>query len=113
MQVKLGDLGLATKLDFVGERKRTVCGTPNYIAPEVLDNAVGHSFEVDVWAFGIILFAMLYGRPPFESSDVKSTYRRIREIHYTFPEQVVVSKQAKDLIRSILVLDPFRRPTID
>jgi polo-like kinase 1 len=44
MQVKIGDFGLAAKLDFEGERKRTVCGTPNYIAPEVLENSKGHSF---------------------------------------------------------------------
>lgn len=44
MQIKIGDLGLAAKLDFEGERKRTVCGTPNYIAPEILDNQAGHSF---------------------------------------------------------------------
>ena len=44
MHVKIGDFGLAAKLDFEGERKRTVCGTPNYIAPEVLENSKGHSF---------------------------------------------------------------------
>ena len=58
MQVKLGDFGLATKLDFEGERKRTVCGTPNYIAPEIIDSSSssgGHSYEVDVWSFGVIL----------------------------------------------------------
>ena len=48
LEIKLGDFGLASKLEFEGERKRTICGTPNYIAPEILDSNTGHSFEVDV-----------------------------------------------------------------
>ena len=44
MEVKIGDFGLAAKLEFTGERKRTICGTPNYIAPEVLEGKKGHSF---------------------------------------------------------------------
>lgn len=44
MEVKIGDFGLAAKLEFQGERKRTICGTPNYIAPEVLEGKKGHSF---------------------------------------------------------------------
>jgi serine/threonine protein kinase len=49
-----------------------MCGTPNYIAPEILDSIIifyldktGHSFEVDVWSFGVIAYAILVGRPPF------------------------------------------------
>lgn len=49
-----GDFGLATKIEFDGERKKTLCGTPNYIAPEVLCKK-GHSYEVDVWSLGCIL----------------------------------------------------------
>ena len=60
MEVKIGDFGLATKLEYDGERKRTICGTPNYIAPE----------------------------PPFETNDVKTTYRRIRMNNYNFPDTV-------------------------
>jgi len=48
LKLKLGDFGLATRLEFQGEKKRTVCGTPNYIAPEILDGKIGHSFEVDI-----------------------------------------------------------------
>lgn len=48
MEIKIGDFGLATKIEFEGEKKKTVCGTPNYIAPEILE-ATGHSYEVDIW----------------------------------------------------------------
>ena len=74
MEVKVGDFGLATKLDFDGERKRTVCGTPNYIAPEVLDGKSGHSYEVDIWSLGVIIYTLIIGKPTFETSDVKATY---------------------------------------
>ena len=101
------------KLEFEGERKRTICGTPNYIAPEVLDGKSGHSYEVDTWSFGVILYTCLVGKPPFETSDVKTTYRRIRMNAYSFPEHVVVSDTAKSLITRILHSDPSRRPSLD
>ena len=113
MELKLGDFGLATKLEFDGEKKRTICGTPNYIAPEVLDGKVGHSFEVDVWSLGVIIYAMLIGKPPFETPDVKTTYKKIRLNSYTFPEHVLISDAAKNIITKILHLDPTKRPTLD
>jgi polo-like kinase 1 len=51
MELRIGDFGLATQLDHAEERKQTLCGTPNYIAPEILSKG-GHSFEVDTWAMG-------------------------------------------------------------
>ena len=60
MEIKLGDFGLATKLEFDGEKKKTICGTPNYIAPEILDGKVGHSYEVDIWSIGVIMFLNVY-----------------------------------------------------
>jgi len=113
MEIKIGDFGLATKLEFDGERKRTICGTPNYIAPEVLEGKSGHSYEVDVWAVGVIMYTLIVGKPPFETSDVKTTYRRIRMLAYTFPETVTISEAAKSLIARILVADPAKRPSID
>jgi polo-like kinase 1 len=69
MEIKVGDFGLASKLEFDGERKRTICGTPNYIAPEILENKNGHSYEVDIWSMGVILYIMLIGKPPFEATE--------------------------------------------
>jgi len=113
MEIKVGDFGLATKLEFDGERKRTVCGTPNYIAPEILEGKTGHSYEVDIWSLGVIMYTLIIGKPPFETNNVKETYKRIKTGNYSFPENAVISEPAKDLIQSILVLDPRKRPTLD
>ena len=113
MEVKIGDFGLATKLEFDGERKRTICGTPNYIAPEVLEGKQGHSYEVDVWSIGVIIYTLIIGKPPFETSDVKTTYKRIRMNAYTFPDNVQITDSARDLITKILNNDPAKRPSID
>jgi polo-like kinase 1 len=113
MEVKVGDFGLATKLEFDGERKRTICGTPNYIAPEVLEGKQGHSYEVDIWSIGVIIYTLIIGKPPFETSDVKTTYKRIRMNAYNFPDTGTISDAAKDLITKILNNDPTKRPTID
>lgn len=78
MQLKVGDFGLAARVIFDGEKKRTICGTPNYIAPEILDSKIGHSYEVDFWSIGVILYTLLIGRPPFESSEVRQTYKKIK-----------------------------------
>ncbi|KAA0155495.1 hypothetical protein FNF29_01868 [Cafeteria roenbergensis] len=113
MTLRVGDFGLATKLMTKQERKRTVCGTPNYIAPEVLDaGEEGHSFEVDVWSLGVILYTMLVGRPPFETRDVKQTYALIRRASFDFPPSSHVSPEAKDLVRAMLTVDPARRPPL-
>jgi polo-like kinase 1 len=58
-----------------------MCGTPNYIAPEIVEGTVGHSYEVDIWSMGVICYAFLFGRPPFETNEVKTTlYLRMRRI---------------------------------
>jgi polo-like kinase 1 len=113
MEIKIGDFGLATKLEFDGEKKRTICGTPNYIAPEVLDGKCGHSYEVDTWSLGVIIYTLLIGKPPYETPDVKTTYKKIRMNSYSFPEHVPISDSAKSLITKILNLDPSKRPTPD
>lgn len=115
MNLKIGDFGLATVLGPNNSRKYTICGTPNYIAPEVLGGkTTGHSFEVDVWAIGVMMFALLCGRPPFQSKDVQVIYERIKKTEYRFPtEKYPISKEAQQLISDLLSKDPMQRPTLD
>lgn len=112
MILKLGDFGLATKLEYDGERKKTICGTPNYIAPEIIDGNSGHSYECDIWSLGVVMYTMLIGKPPYETKDVKQTYRRIKMNLYNYPEKIKISEEAKSLISSILILDYTKRPTL-
>ncbi|KAL3066490.1 hypothetical protein OYC64_016448 [Pagothenia borchgrevinki] len=109
MELKIGDFGLATKIEFEGERKKTLCGTPNYIAPEVLCKK-GHSYEVDIWSLGCILYTLLVGKPPFETSCLKETYNRIKKNNYTIPWHI--NPLASNLIKRMLHAEPSQRPTI-
>ncbi|XP_047107046.1 serine/threonine-protein kinase polo [Schistocerca piceifrons] len=111
LEVKIGDFGLAARLEFDGERKKTVCGTPNYIAPEII-NKKGHSYEVDIWSIGCIMYTLLIGKPPFETSSLKETYSRIKRCEYYLPSQAKISKSAAKLIRQMLQPDPKSRPKI-
>lgn len=114
MNLKIGDFGLASVLPSNDSKKYTICGTPNYIAPEVLGGKnTGHSFEVDIWAIGIMMYALLVGKPPFQAKDVNVIYERIKKTEYYFPEDKPISDSAKQLIKDLLSLNPLNRPTID
>ena len=111
MHIKICDFGLSTRIRSVGEKRKTVCGTPNYIAPEVLEEQ-GHSYEVDIWSLGVIIYTLLVGKPPYEDDSVESTYDNIRNNRYSFPN-LDISEQARDLIEKILVLEPDRRLSLE
>eukprot|EP00039_Didymoeca_costata_P022449 m.4533 g.4533 ORF g.4533 m.4533 type:complete len:630 (+) comp3010_c0_seq1:293-2182(+) len=114
LQIKIGDFGLAARVEYEGERKRTLCGTPNYIAPEILDTgAGGHSYEVDIWSIGCILYTVLVGRPPFETQEIKETYQKIRLNDYYIPSTANVSREGRRLIKWALAAKPKDRPTLD
>lgn len=110
MEIKVGDFGLATRVSFEGERKKTLCGTPNYIAPEILTKS-GHSYEVDVWSVGCIMYTLLVGTPPFETQTLKNTYSKIKKNEYYLPSSLEGS--AKKLIKRLLHPDPTCRPNAD
>lgn len=108
MKIKLGDFGLATRIEDA-ERKYTLCGTPNYLAPEILLKK-GHSYQVDVWSLGCIVYTLAVGTPPFETPDLNNTYKRIKENRYTIPESL--STPLRDFIESMLNATPELRPTM-
>ncbi|QLG74400.1 hypothetical protein HG535_0G02830 [Zygotorulaspora mrakii] len=111
--LKIGDFGLAAVLANDRERKYTVCGTPNYIAPEVLmGKHSGHSYEVDIWSIGVMLYALLVGKPPFQAKDVNTIYERIKCCDFGFPKEKPISNEAKVLIQDLLSLDPLERPSL-
>ncbi|SCU81780.1 LAMI_0B07646g1_1 [Lachancea mirantina] len=112
--LKIGDFGLAAVLASDRDRKYTVCGTPNYIAPEVLTGKhTGHSYEVDIWSIGVMLYALLVGKPPFQAKEVNIIYERIKTGDYIFPRDKPISQEATTLIRDILSVDPLERPSLD
>ncbi|XP_077507656.1 serine/threonine-protein kinase PLK1-like [Amblyomma americanum] len=110
MELKVADFGLATRIGFEGQRRKTFCGTPRYIAPEVLSKK-GHSYEVDVWSIGCILYTLLVGRTPFEATTLEETYALIKANKYRIP--YTVSAPARALIQRMLQLEPGKRPSIN
>lgn len=91
---------------------RTLCGTPNFIAPEVLYKQA-YSYEADVWALGCILYALLVGHPPFDTATLKETYTRICNNHYREVDDTMASRNGQDLIRWLLHPNPELRPSLE
>ena len=118
MDVKIGDFGLAAVVLDDKERRQTLCGTPNYIAPEILNKSQGggHDNKVDTWAIGIICYAMLIGTPPFASKTQAEIYQKLKQLQYDWKEadsQNFIPMQVKQLVSSCLNLDGSKRPEMD
>ncbi|MCJ1396972.1 Cell cycle serine/threonine-protein kinase cdc5/MSD2 [Xylographa trunciseda] len=121
MNIKLGDFGLAailiTESDVTAvSRRTTLCGTPNYIAPEILERGrKGHDYKVDIWALGVIFFALLTGYPPFSDKVQEEIYRKVRCLDYTWPANARndYPEEAKALVSSLLKTSAEERPEPD
>eukprot|EP00751_Fragilariopsis_kerguelensis_P001398 CAMPEP_0170828392 /NCGR_PEP_ID=MMETSP0733-20121128/47892_1 /TAXON_ID=186038 /ORGANISM="Fragilariopsis kerguelensis, Strain L26-C5" /LENGTH=1350 /DNA_ID=CAMNT_0011192863 /DNA_START=48 /DNA_END=4100 /DNA_ORIENTATION=+ len=110
--VKLADFGFAKSIQSKNSC-RSLCGTPGYLAPEILERFPSYDVPCDIWSVGVILFLLLGGYLPFDDSDEKKVFDRTRNAKYYFLPQYWknVSSGAKDLIANCLTLDPRKRYT--
>lgn len=111
-KVKIADFGLSNFLKKDKKKSYYVCGTPNYISPEILlKKDYGNSFSSDIWSIGISAFFMLTGKPPFSAANKDIIYNNIKNCNFHFPSELSISFEAKDFVKSILIFDPAKRPS--
>ena len=109
--LKIIDFGLSNYFkEDQPELLETPCGSPCYASPEMLSGKSYDGFKIDIWATGIILFAMLCGFLPFDDKDNNILFQKILECKITFPK--FLSHDAKDLLKKILVFNPLKRINI-
>ena len=105
--LRLADFGMAKKLKE-NEKAMSFCGTPEYLAPEVI-SMEGHDKNADWWSFGILLFEMLCGLPPFYVENLDRMYELIKNSPVKFPKKIKLKEETKDIIRKLLIKDPKER----
>jgi len=111
--IKITDFGLAKfRSGIRPEAMTTACGTPGYVAPEVLKNEP-YDKAVDLWSLGVILYILLCGFPPFYHESTAALYKQIKKGEYDFPAPywTDISAAAKDLVTKLLCVDPKKRFT--
>lgn len=96
MVPKIGDFGLSIRLYEKNQRRYTICGTPNYIAPEILYKVKGYNYSCDVWSFGVLLYIMTFNEVPFKQNE-KKLENSIKDVDFKFPN-VNVPLTLKNLI---------------
>jgi calcium/calmodulin-dependent protein kinase I len=108
--IKLADFGFAKRIEFDSEGLVTACGTPGYVAPEILEGKP-YGKTVDIWSIGVITYILLCGYPPFHDDNHNALFKKIKKGKFQFdsPYWDNVSDDAKDLISQMLVVDPEKR----
>jgi len=108
--VKIADFGFAKNFKREGQVLMTSCGSPGYVAPEIL-TAECYDESVDLWSIGVIIYILLSGYPPFYADSAPALFKKIMEVNYDFDDSVWddISDMAKDLIQHLLVKDPSQR----
>ena len=106
---KLTDFGWSNYMEG-GIKRTTVCGTPVYLAPEIINNT-GHDEHVDIWCIGVLLFELIVGRPPFSGETEQAVRYNIARMRINWPRNL--DKDAADLISKILKYNPEQRISLE
>jgi len=112
-EIKIADFGFAKKV-LTPNSLTTQCGTPGYVAPEILEG-VAYDEKSDMWSLGVIVYILLGGYPPFIEQNQRELFRKIRKGQYEFHEEYwgSVSPEAKDFISCLLTVQPSKRLTAE
>jgi serine/threonine protein kinase len=109
-QIKIIDFGFSVRTT----KDKTLaifCGTPSYMAPELVAKKDYHGHLADIWALGVLLFVLLTGSFPMKGTDDKDLYKKILRGQFDIPS--TISKPAQALIRKLLRMNPHDRPSTD
>ncbi|KIM27350.1 hypothetical protein M408DRAFT_71417 [Serendipita vermifera MAFF 305830] len=107
--VKVADFGMST-LDSLNGLLRTSCGSPHYASPEIVRGHLYSGASSDIWSCGVILFALITSRLPFDDPNVNNVLRKVKDGRFTIPDWVI--PEARDLITRILEVDCSKRITM-
>ena len=110
--VKIIDFGFAVKATKDSYQK-LFCGTPSYMAPEIVNKEKYIAQYSDIWSLGVLFFAMLYGRFPFRAKKQEDLFEKINEGNVVFPDDIEVSQQVKNLLKKIFVVNPTQRLSLN
>lgn len=108
--VKLADFGMAA-LESNGKLLETSCGSPHYAAPEIVSGLKYHGAASDIWSCGVILFALLTGRLPFDDENIRNLLLKVQAGSFDMPSEL--SREAQDLVGMMLTVDPMKRIPTD
>eukprot|EP00127_Corallochytrium_limacisporum_P006358 Clim_evm69s225 gene=Clim_evmTU69s225 len=107
--VKIADFGLSCVLED-GNFLKTSCGSPNYAAPEIIAGNAYAGPEVDIWSCGVILYALLCAKLPFDDPYIPNLFKKIRCGQFSIPDHI--GSGPRDLLCKMLVVDPLKRATM-
>ncbi|CDW77508.1 protein kinase domain containing protein [Stylonychia lemnae] len=112
-EIKICDFGVS-RIIKKNQRITEQCGTPAYIAPEIISDSGYEGFNADVWSLGVLLYAMICGTVPFKAQNMHDLHQIITSGSFQYPPQIepLLSDESKDLINKMLVLDPNERISI-